>query len=278
MHLTGGNGRNMGAAGSAIGLGAAAGSVLGGLLGAVGPLVPIYAGVIVLVGAALLAVTVRDRAPGDAGGASPGVVAVLGRLRHRPELCVPLAFGFIDRLTAGFLSLVSAFYFKSKFGLGTLGVGLTLALFFLSLALLQYPFGSLSDRVGRLKPVVGGSIAYGLAIAGVGLAPVYPLAALFMIAVGVCGALVGPATMALVTDVAAPDERGAAMGMFSVVGSLGFLVGVRAGGEVEATGYPVAFLAVGGAELAIALLALPAVRRIAPAATTATEAVPGPSE
>ena len=99
-----------------------------------------------------------------------------------------------------------------------------------------------------------------------------------MIAVGVGGALVGPATMALVTDVAAPDERGAAMGMFSAVGSLGFLIGVGAGGEVEATGYPVAFLAVGGAELTIALLALPAVRRIAPAATTAPQAVPGRSE
>jgi len=85
-----------------------------------------------------------------------------------------------------------------------------------------------------------------------------------MVLVGVCGALMAPATMALVTDLVDPATRGAAMGLFNVFGSLGFLTGFLVGGTVtEAFGYTTAFLAVGGLEIAIAVALLPAVRAIA---------------
>ncbi|WP_256300227.1 MFS transporter [Haloarchaeobius salinus] len=261
MDLSGGHGRNMGAAGIAIGLGAALGSVVGGQLSTLGPLTPLYASATVLFAAGLLAATVPDRTPTK----SPGVGAILDRLRDRPSLGVPYAFGFIDRSTAGFFSLVGVYYFRDVFDLDAAMAGVTLACFFLPFALLQYPFGSLSDRIGRFLPVVGGSVVYGLTIVAVGVAPVYPLAALAMVAAGVCGALMAPATMALVTDIASEDGRGAAMGGFNVFGSLGFLTGFLVGGlVVESANYLTAFLVVGGLELAIALLALPAVRRVAP--------------
>jgi MFS family permease len=261
MDLSGGHGRNMGAAGIAIGLGAALGSVVGGQLSTVDPLLPLYASAAVLLAAGLLAATVPDRTPTK----SPGVGSILDRLRDRPSLAVPYAFGFIDRSTAGFFSLVGVYYFRDAFGLDAGMAGLTLACFFLPFALLQYPFGSLSDRIGRFLPVVGGSLVYGLTIVAVGVAPIYPLAAAAMVAAGVCGALMAPATMALVTDIAATDQRGAAMGGFNVFGSLGFLAGFLVGGlVVESANYLTAFLVVGGLELAIALLALPAVRRVAP--------------
>ncbi|MFC4405740.1 MFS transporter [Haloarchaeobius iranensis] len=260
MDLSGGHGRNMGAAGIAIGLGAALGSVVGGQLSTLGALTPLYASAAVLLSAGLLAATVPDRTPTK----SPGVGDILARLRDRPSLGVPYAFGFIDRSTAGFFSLVGVYYFRDVFDLGAAMAGLTLACFFLPFALLQYPFGSLSDRVGRFLPVVGGSVVYGLTIVAVGLAPVYLLAAAAMVAAGVCGALMAPATMALVTDIAAADGRGAAMGGFNVFGSLGFLTGFLVGGlVVESANYLTAFLVVGGLELAIALVALPAVRRVA---------------
>ena len=259
MDLSGGHGRNMGAAGIAIGLGAALGAVVGGQLATMDPLAPLYAGAAALGTVAAVAGTVPDRAPqrtlemGD----------LLARLRGRPQLLVPYAFGFIDRLTAGFFALVGVFYFRETFGLDAALAGATLALFFVPFALLQYPMGVLSDRVGRFVPVVGGSLAYGLVIVAVGLAPVYPLAAGLMVLVGVCGALVAPATMALVTDLTPPDERGTAMGGFNVFGSLGFLTGFLVGGvAVDAAGYLAAFAVVGGLELAIAVLALPAVREI----------------
>jgi len=275
MDLGGGNGRNMGAAGTAIGLGAAVGSVVGGALADLDPFYPVYAGAAVLAGAGLLAATVDDRAVGSAGrggsgdgaGRDAGFRDVLAQARSTRGLLVPLAFGFVDRLTAGFFALVGVYYFQdpATFGLSAAGAGATLALFFVPFALLQSPLGSLSDRVGRFLPIVVGSVAYGVVTVGVGVAPTYPIAAGLMALVGVCGALMAPATMALVTDLVDPEARGAAMGLFNVFGSLGFLAGfLVGGGATGAFGYAPAFLAVGGLELAIALALFPAVRALAP--------------
>ncbi|MFD1571989.1 MFS transporter [Halorubrum laminariae] len=287
MDLRGGNGRNMGTAGLAIGLGAAIGSVVGGALADVNTFYPVYAGAAVLAAAAAIATTVNDRTVeissegGGSGGAGDGTGGeggnegettvgfrdVLDRTRATPGLLVPLAFGFVDRLTAGFFALVGVYYFQdpTTFGLSAAGAGATLALFFVPFALLQAPFGSLSDRIGRFLPVVVGSLAYGVVTIGVGVAPTYPVAAALMVLVGVCGAFMAPATMALVTDLVEPEARGAAMGLFNVFGSFGFLTGFLVGGTTtDLFGYTPAFLAVGGLELAIAIALLPAVKAIAP--------------
>jgi MFS family permease len=261
--LAGGNGRNLGAAGVAIGLGAALGAVVGGRLADADPLWPLYGTATLLFAAAVLLLAVRDRAPGS--GARTSLSAVLAGVRRRPALVVPFAFGLVDRSTAGFFALVGVFYFRETFGLSAAAAGGVLALFFLPFALLQYPLGSLSDRVGRFYPVVVGSVLYGAAIVGVGAAPTLPLAAAGMLLVGVGGALVAPATMALAVDVAAPGERGVALGGFNVFGSLGFLLGVLVGGAAASTlGYGAAFLLVGGAEACVALAAARAVRRLDP--------------
>ena len=282
MDLAGGNGRNMGAAGIAIGLGAALGSVVGGQLAAIDPFAPVYAGAVVLVVAGGVAVTVGDRvaetavgtvdSDGDPDPTAPNLAVALATLRARPSLAVPYAFGFIDRLTAGFFSLVGVFYFGDVFGLDAAGVGVALALFFLPFALLQYPLGSLSDRIGRFIPVVVGSIGYGVAIIAVGVAPTVEVAMALMVLVGVAGAFVAPATMALVSDLCAPAERGVAMGGFNVFGSLGFLAGFLLGGSVaDAAGYLTAFLVVGGLEIGIAVVALPAVRRLTRESSSPTQ-------
>ena len=271
MDLAGGNGRNMGAAGIAIGLGAALGSVAGGQLSTLSPFGPVYAGAAVLGAAGLLAATVPDAVAGteesatqSSTGSNRGLGAAIETLRSQPALGVPFAFGFVDRLTAGFFSLVGVFYFGDVFGLDAAGVGIALALFFVPFALLQYPLGSLSDRIGRFVPVVVGSVGYGVTIIAVGLAPTVEVAMGLMVLVGVAGAFVAPATMALVSDLVDPAERGVAMGGFNVFGSLGFLTGFLIGGVVgSSTDYLTAFLVVGGLEIAIAVVALPAVRRLA---------------
>jgi DHA1 family tetracycline resistance protein-like MFS transporter len=259
MDLSAEHGRNMGAAGTAIGLGAALGAIVGGALATVDPLAPLYAGAALLGASAALATTIPDGAPGE--GLPVGTL--LSNVRSRPTLLIPFAFGYIDRLTAGFFALTGVAYFRDTFGVDAALAGITLSLFFLPFALLQYPVGSLSDRIGRFLPVVVGSLLYGVAIIAVAFAPVYPLAAGLMVAVGVCGALVAPTTMALVTDVAPSGERGTAMGGFNVFGSLGMVSGFLVGGIVtELYGYLSAFLAAGGLEITIALLAARPVWRI----------------
>ncbi|WP_136602368.1 MFS transporter [Salinigranum halophilum] len=260
--LGGGNGRNMGVAGLAIGLGAALGAVVGGRLSTLDPLAPLVAAAGLLFVVATLSLSVTDRAP---SGRNLGVGAIVRGLRSRPALSVPYAFGFVDRLTAGFFALVGVFYFRTQFGLDAAGAGVVLALFFLPFALLQYPLGVVSDRVGRFYPVVAGSVAYGVAIIGVGLAPSLVSAASMMVVVGVFGALVAPATMALATDLVPEDERGVALGGFNVAGSLGFLTGFLVGGlSADSLGFLSAFLIVGGLEVAIAVVALRAVRELKP--------------
>jgi MFS family permease len=260
MDLPSGHGRNMGAAGIAIGLGTATGAPVGGRLTAIDPLVPLFAAAGVLLLAALLVTRVRDRTPDpDRAGAAD----VIRKLGSRPALGIPYAFGFIDRLSAGFFALVGTLYFRTVFGLDAAATGLVLALFFAPFALLQYPFGVLSDRVGRTLPVVVGSALYGVAVIAVGLSPSLELAGGLMVAVGVLGALMAPATMALVTDLADPGERGAAMGGFNTFGSVGFFAGIVVGGTIaDRFGFLAAFLAVGSLEVVLALLALPFLLRL----------------
>jgi MFS family permease len=284
MDLPGGHGRNMGSAGIAIGSGTALGAPVGGQLYEVGPLVPVAVAAGLFVLAALLALVVDDRAPGerdappaestappgDAAQQSTGsrlgagaVSAAVSGLARRPILLVPYAFGFVDRLTAGFFALVGTLYFRETFALSPGETGLLLSCFFAPFALLQYPFGALSDRIGRVAPVLAGSAVYGLVVVLVGLAPTVWTAAAAMVAVGVVGALMAPATMALVTDLVGETERGTAMAGFNVFGSLGFLAGVLVGGTVAGLfGYFAAFLVAGGIELVVVLLSLPTLSRL----------------
>ncbi|AHG00525.1 MFS transporter [Halostagnicola larsenii XH-48] len=259
MDLEGGHGKNMGAAGIAIGLGAALGAPIGGQLTTVDPLAPLVAAGILLVCVGGLVTLVPDRAPTGRRAARD----LLDGIRQRPTLSIPYAFGFIDRLTAGFFALVGTLYFQDAFGVGPAQTGLLLACFFAPFALLQYPMGALSDRIGRTIPIVAGSLCYGVGILSVNVAPTVALAALAMVLVGVLGALVSPATMALVTDLAADGERGVAMGGFNLAGSLGFLGGFLIGGTVADTyGYDLAFLVVGGLEIAIAIVTVPVFLRL----------------
>ncbi|WP_265109333.1 MFS transporter [Halosolutus halophilus] len=259
MDLDGGHGRNMGAAGIAIGLGAALGAPVGGRLTQFDPIAPLVmaGGLLVCVGG--LVSLVDDRAPGERRTAR----ALVDGVRRRPTLSLPYAFGFVDRLTAGFFALVGTLYFQETFAVGAATTGLLLACFFAPFALLQYPMGALSDRIGRTIPIVVGSLCYGVGILAVGAAPSIAIAAVAMVAVGVLGALVAPATMALVTDLADESERGVAMAGFNLAGSLGFLGGFLVGGTVAGTySYGLAFLVVGGLEIAIAVVAVPAFVRL----------------
>ncbi|WP_225334763.1 MFS transporter [Halomicrobium urmianum] len=259
LDLDGGQGKNMGAAGIAIGSGTALGAPLGGQLYEVGPLVPVTAAAGLLAAVAVAALLVEDRAPES----REGVGAILASVTDRPALVVPYAFGFIDRFTAGFFALVGTLYFRTAFDLSTGATGLMLALFFAPFALFQYPFGTLSDRIGRTIPVVLGSVCYGLVVIGVGLAPTAVLAGVAMVAVGVVGALMAPATMALVGDLAPPDRRGVAMAGFNVFGSVGFLAGILGGGTVaDVYGFTAAFGVAGATELLVALVTLPVFLRL----------------
>ena len=262
MDFGGGNGRNMGTAGIAIGLGTGLGAPLGGQLYRLGPRIPLAVGGGLLALVALASLRLREQAMAG-GGSGSRLLAVARSLAGEPTLAVPYAFGFADRFTAGFFALVGVDYFQTEFGLAPALTGAVLGCFFLPFALFQYPFGVLSDRIGRVVPIAVGSFAYGAVIIAVSLAPTVAVVAGVMVLVGVFGALCAPATLALVTDLAPADERGTATGGFNVVGSLGFLAGSVAGGGLATQfDYAVAFRVAGSAEILLALALLPFLLRL----------------
>ena len=115
-------------------------------------------------------------------------------------------------------------------GLSVVGVLAMLVTFNLIYALVSTPAGSLSDRIGRRKVIVGGWLVYaaiylGFALAGRGW-HVWVLCALYGLDYG----LAFGTTKAMVADIVAPEVRGTAYGTYNaVLGILDFPASLIAG-------------------------------------------------
>jgi len=115
-------------------------------------------------------------------------------------------------------------------GLSVVGVLAMLVTFNVIYALISTPAGSLSDRVGRRRVIVGGWLVYaaiylGFALAGQGW-HVWVLYAIY----GVYYGLAYGTTKAMVADIVAPEVRGTAYGTYNaVLGILDFPASLIAG-------------------------------------------------
>jgi MFS family permease len=184
-------------------------------------------------------------------------------LVEEKKLIIPYAYSFVDRFTVGFFILVFPLFMASSFGASAGVRGMYLAIFLFPFALLQYPFGKLSDRIGRTIPLAVGSFFYGIALASIGLTTMLGsggeiVIAFIMLLCGILAGMMYPPSIALTGDIAPKDKRGTSLGGFNVFGSLGFAVGPLVGGFIaESYGYAVAFLVGGMAEIIVVLLTLP---------------------
>jgi MFS family permease len=126
-----------------------------------------------------------------------------------------------------------------------------------SLTLTRGPAGRLSDRFGR-RPVA----AVGLVLAAVALGVLANGESASGLALsgaiyGLAGGIAQPALTAWCVDLAAPSDRGRAMGTFFTALELGIAIGAMSSGiAVAQWGFVVTFLASGGIALAGAGLAL----------------------
>jgi MFS family permease len=126
-----------------------------------------------------------------------------------------------------------------------------------SLTLTRGPAGRLSDRFGR-RPVA----AVGLVLAAVALGVLANGESASGLALsgaiyGLAGGIAQPALTAWCVDLAAPSDRGRAMGTFFTALELGIAIGAMSSGiAVAQWGFVVTFLATGGIALAGAGLAL----------------------
>ena len=248
-------GRGMGILGMGMALGNALGAPFGGKIGMIDPLYPLYLGSILLMSGALItSIFLKDR---ELKSKPASLKDALLLLREEKRIFIPYAFSFVERFTVGFFVGVFPLMLAMKYGMDSASIGMYMAAFLIPFALLQYPLGAISDKIGRVPPLVIGSLLYGLAVAGVGVAEP-PVLVIVMIFGGIVGALMYPPSAALAGDLANPAKRGTAMGGFNMFGSLGFAVGPFVGGMIaDKYSFQASFAVAGLTVIFIAIIFLP---------------------
>ena len=248
-------GKGMGMLGMGMAMGNAFAAPLGGKIGAMNPLYPLYLGsFLLLIGALIAFMKIEDK---GSGSRSASIGEALQLLREEKRIFIPFAFSFVERFTVGFFVAVFPLMLGMKYDLGPADIGFYMASFLVPFSLLQYPLGMISDKKGRAKPLITGSVLYGIAVAGVGfVAP--PELALVMVFGGIAGALMYPPSAALAGDLANPAKRGTAMGGFNLFGSLGFAAGPLIGGLIaDRYGFHMSFAFAGLTVILIAIVFIP---------------------
>ncbi len=257
----------LGALATAIMIGVAVGSPLGGWLVERTPGAVYVTGAILLIVAALAATRLRGL-PLHEGGTQRG-----SRYRwDRRSLAtwIPLGYGFIDRFSIGIFVSTFTLYLTSVVGLSAPQRGMLIALFMLPFALLCYPAGRLADRIGWFAPMLTGNILFGAVFALYGVLPAawLPLA---MVASGVFSALMFTPNLLLISDLVRRGHGEGLFGAFQVAGSLGFLTGPIAGGLLvaatrDASGVPSyreILIGVGALAVLLAMTSFVVLRRLA---------------
>ncbi len=214
-------GRTMGVLGAGMMMGMAMGAPMGGMLGERWTISgPFYLAFVVFVVAFCIAILLI-REPETRRVKVKASIP----LKEEADLWIPSAFGFVERFTAGFFITLFPVFLLEEFDFGSGMRGMYLGIFFLPFAVLQYPFGRLTDRWGPLPFIIAGSIVYGAIMMLVTFLQPVPLAVL-MVTLGTMAAGMLPASLVLVGAFARPETHGRAMGLFNARGSVGFAAGL----------------------------------------------------
>lgn len=115
-------------------------------------------------------------------------------------------------------------------GMSVIGILLMLAAFNLVYALVSTPAGSLSDRIGRRKVIIGGWLVYGAIYLGFGLAQRPWHIWVLYIAYGLYYGMAYGTAKAMVADLVSPELRGTAYGTYNAtLGMIDFPASLLAG-------------------------------------------------
>jgi MFS family permease len=260
-------GGSLGALASALMIGVAIGSPLGGWLVDRGASLVYVVGAVLLLVAAAIAMAIPQVPVPAAAEARPRRYAFdKGRLR----VWIPLGYAFMDRFSIGVFVSTFTLFLTQVHGLSASERGVLIALFMLPFAILCYPAGRLADRIGWFAPMMVGNVLFGVVFASYGFVPT-ELLPVAMLASGVLSALMFTPNLLLISDLAERGHGEGLFGAFQVAGSLGFLVGPIVGGALLAFtrggesvgGYQMIFAMVGALEGVLALLAWSALRALA---------------
>jgi len=161
-------------------------------------------------------------------------------LFRRKGLVIAYCSIFAQFFTFGSVVTLLPLYVKIL-GMGASHVGVSLVAFAVMFIILQFPSGAISDKAGRLMPIVAGLSLGMISMVLLPLAKTFLLLVTVMALYGVAFGILFPSVSALVTDHTSPEERGLATGIFHalltagvatgapIMGWVGGMVGVELG-------------------------------------------------
>ncbi len=220
---------NFGLVGAAFGIGFVFGPLMGGLLGGYGTRAPFYAAA-AIAGANLIfgyfampeTVTDRIRRPFEWRRANPfGAFKNIGKLPGLKGLMVTV---FISAVAFFVYPAVWAYYGEARFGWGSEMIGLSLAAFGLSIAIVQgvlirpilRVLGERNTVILGLSIDVGAFILLGFITSGTLAILLTPLTAL--------GSIAGPALQGIMSRTASDDQQGELQGMLTSINAVAIII------------------------------------------------------
>ncbi len=242
-------GRTMGVLGAGMMMGMALGAPIGGIMGERWMISgPFYIAFVVFIAAFVLALLFLK----EPTSRRVKVKATIP-LREEKDLWIPSAYGFVERFTAGFFITLFPVFLDETFGFEAGMRGMYLGIFFLPFALLQYPFGRLTDKWGPLPFILMGSAMYGVIMVLITHLQPVPIA-VAMVLLGALAAAMLPASLVLVGALSRPETYGRAMGIFNALGSVGFAAGLMLSAVfADIWNYDIAYL-IGGLSVIVVVV------------------------
>ena len=172
------------------------------------------------------------RTPAAASNQRPSTRQIMLRTSLRePALSACSQAGLVNNLNDGLAwGLLPLLFVRG--GLPVAQVGLLAALYPAVWGLGQLLTGPVSDRLGRKPLITGGMLLQAVALAGTALAGSFAPWAASAILLGIGTAMVYPTLLAAISDVAHPNWRATAVGVYRLWRDTGFAVGALLAGLV----------------------------------------------
>ncbi len=223
-------GKNLGIFGMFLAAAMGGGPVLGGILAGLGVFVPYYTASILSLFVFFLAL-VFLKEPGQLIP-KPLLKENVSIVFREPRLIIPAIFNFVDRFHIGFILFILPLFLPIVLNVEPELRGMVLGLFAFPFIVLQYPVGKWSDKIGRYKPLIIGSITVGVMLTIMGYLGSFGLFAVIIgfTILGIGNGFTGPTAMALVGDTVEADDNATGMGFFNLLGNIGIVMGPFVGG------------------------------------------------
>ncbi|MFW6064055.1 MAG: MFS transporter, partial [Candidatus Natronoplasma sp.] len=148
------------------------------------------------------------------------------------ELLILIFAVFVSMLGFGLVMPLLPLYAAEFPGATKTHIGLMLGVFSIVKIVVAPIGGNIADKYGRKPVMVGGMFSYMIVMALFGLAQTLPELFIYRGAQGAASALVWPIAMTYIGDIVREEDRGKAMGLYSMSFASGNVVGPILGGVI----------------------------------------------